>query len=145
MNVLRTVFFKKTGNGLILGAVTMMFIVLLHGTPAKAQNKDGQPQIAETIAAKLTEAEAVFQRTEAQIASRNMGEPAPENTRQSEATDSASGTASGIAPMAAMPLQNGQTGASAPAPATQQEPVPAGPPPSEEESHEHMMEIPHGP
>jgi len=141
MNVLRTVFYKKSGNGLILGAMTMMFVVLLHGSPAKAQNKDGQPRIAETATAKLTEAEAAVQSTEAPIASRNVNEPTPGNIRQGEATS----TAPGAAPMAGMAPQIGQTGASAAASATQQEPAPAGPPPSEEESHEHMMEIPHGP
>ena len=109
MNVLRTTFFKSTGIGWILGTVTMMSIVLLlHGVPAKAQNKDGQPQTTETTATKLTETEAVFQRTETQNASRNIGDSTSENTGQSAATNIGSGAASGTGPIAAVPPQLGK-------------------------------------
>ena len=136
MNVLRIIF-EKTGSRCLPGAIGLMCVAFLNGTPVNAQNKSGQPQTVDAVATQLVAAEAAFQRTEAQIVSRNMAEPAPTLPKQNAVNDSA--------PVAATPAQNAQGSATNPAPAAQQGPDPSEPPPSEEESHEHMMEIPHGP
>jgi len=137
MSVLCTIV-KKIRNGCFLVAAALICIVLLHGIPAVAQNKNGLPQTSDMIAAQLPEAEETFQGTEAQIAAKNAPEPAPASAAQN--------APAAPAPMADMPSQSAPAGAPNPAPTTQQpEPIPAEPPPAEEESHEHMMEIPHGP
>jgi len=137
MSVLCTTV-KKFGNGCILGTIGLIGILLMHGTPAIAQTKTALPQSDDVIAAKLTEAEETFQRTEAQIAARNESAAVPVSGSQNAPATTT--------PMADMPAPNTQAGGTTPASATQQqEPVPVEPPPAEEESHEHMMEIPHGP
>jgi hypothetical protein len=126
MNVLRIVF-EKTRDRCRLGAMGLMCVAFLQGAPVNAQNKNVQSQAAETVTTQLMAAEATFQHTEAQIASRNMAEPAPTNATQNAATNTPS--------EGATPAQNAQGAATNPAPAAQQGSAPAEPPPSEEESH----------
>ncbi|HWF12862.1 MAG TPA: hypothetical protein VG272_03935 [Candidatus Acidoferrales bacterium] len=127
MSVFRTSV-KKTGSILVLGAAGLICIVLLQGTSAIAQNKNAAVQTTNMISA---------QRTEAFIAAHNAVEP--------PSTNSVAGAPAAAPLLAATPSHSGQAGATTAAPATPQAPAPAEPPPAEEESHEHMMEIPHGP
>jgi hypothetical protein len=136
MSVFRTSV-KKTGSVLFLEAAGLICSVLLQGTSAIAQNKNGTPQTTDVIAAQRTEAEETFQRTEAQLAARDAIETAT--------TSAAPNVGATAVPTPAVPAQVGQGRAGIDAPTAPQQPAPAEPPSAEEESHEHVMEIPHGP
>jgi hypothetical protein len=133
MSVLCTIA-RNTRNGFLMVITGLICVVLLQASAAAAQNKNGLPQTGDVIAARLTEAEETFQRTEAQVANQNASESTPANAAPPAAAP------------ADMPPATDQASPASPSGTTQQrQSPPAEPVPAEEESHEHMMQIPHGP
>jgi hypothetical protein len=111
-------------------------LLLIAGSTAAAQSSASAPRSNDAIRQQLVAAEDAFQRTEAEVAAQNAPDAA-----QGGSAQNASASPS---PSEAAPPQNAQTTSGSSAPAAPQGP-PSEPPPTEEETHETMMQIPHGP